>query len=232
MIGRVTRAVIPILLACALWSGATLPCAAGAWMRGEGEGFLSLGLRAYEEGGTGPQLLEQSFFFEYGLWPRVTIGAQGNYTSGKKGDGALFLRLPVRNDDRPAKIAAEIGLGVESTDGITFDPFFRTGVSWGRGITLAGRGGWVNVDTAVQWASDEAPPLFKLDATLGLTLSDRFQVMGQGFFEADENGDSLTIAPSVIYSPKRWRMKFVVGLEHRTGREENTGVKFGIWREF
>lgn len=221
-----------ILLAVALWLGAALPCAAGAWMRGEGEGFLSLGFRFYEERDTGTQGVEQNFFFEYGLWPRLTVGASANYTSGVKGEGQVFLRLPIRNDDRPAKLAAELGIGAESTDGITFDPFLKAGLSWGRGLTIAGRSGWVNVDGAVQWASDDTPALFKLDTTLGITLSDRFRLMGQGFFEADEFGESLTVVPSVIYSPNWGQMKFVVGLEHKTGRDESTGIKFGLWRDF
>lgn len=224
--------MIRILLAIALWMGAVQPSSAGAWLRGEGEGFLSLGLRVYKDSATGTHQLEQNVFLEYGLRPRLTIGAQTNFTAGKKGDGLLFLRFPIRGDDRPSKISAEFSLGAESTDGITFDPFVKTGLSWGRGVTLGGRDGWVNLDGAVQWASGDAPALYKLDATLGLTLSDRFQVMGQGFFEADEYGDSLTVVPSVIYTPARGGMRFVVGLEHRTGREESTGVKFGLWQEF
>ena len=224
--------MIRILLAIALWLGAALPCTAGAWMRTEGDGFLSLGFRAYEDAATGTQSVEQSFYFEYGFRPRLTLGVSASYTSGEKGEGLVFLRFPLRNDDRAAKISAEFGIGAESMDAVNFDPFLKGGVSWGRGLTLAGRGGWVNVDSAVQWRTDDTPPLFKLDATLGLTLSDRFQVMGQGFFEADENGESLTVVPSVIYTPKRGNMKFVVGLEHKSGRDESTGLKFGLWREF
>ena len=221
-----------ILLAIALWFGAALPSHAGAWMRGEGEGFLSFGVRLFEESATSAQNTEQNLYFEYGLRPTLTLGVSANYTSGEKGEGVLFLRLPLRNDDRPAKVAAEVGIGARSTDGVTFDPIIKTGLSWGRGLAFGDRGGWVNVDTAVQWASDDTPTLFKVDATLGLTLSDRFQVMGQGFFEADEFGESLTVLPSVIYTPKRGQMRFVVGLEHKTGRDESTGLRFGLWREF
>ena len=224
--------MLRFLLALTIWFGAALSCAAGAWMRAEGEGFLSLGFRAFEDAATAKQRLEQNVFFEYGLRPRLTLGAQVNYNAEQKGEGSIFLRLPLRNDDRPGKLAAEIAIGAESTDGITFDPYLKTGVSWGRGVILGGRDGWINLDGAVQWSSADAPPLFKLDATLGLTLSDRFQVIGQGLFEADENGESLTMVPSVIYTPKRGKTRFVVGLEHKTGRDDSTGVRFGLWREF
>jgi hypothetical protein len=224
--------MIRILLAIALSFSAAVPATAGAWMRGEGEGFLSFGVRVFETAETGARKTEQNLFVEYGLWRRLTVGASANYTQGEKGEGVLFLRVPLRDDDRPAKLAVELGAGAQSTDGATFDPIIKTGVSWGRGLTIAGRNGWVNVDTAIQFSPNDTPTLFKLDATVGITLSDRFQVMGQGFFETDEYGDSLSIVPSVIYRPKRGEMKYVVGLERKTGREESTGIRFGVWREF
>lgn len=224
--------MIRSLLAITLWFAAALSCSAGAWMREKGEGFLSFGTLAFEERATGAQRFEQGIYLEYGLSPRVTLGASGNYTSGEKGEGLVFLRLPIRNDDRPAKVAIELGIGTESADGATFDPFLKSGLSWGRGMTIGRRSGWLNVDTAIQWSTNGAEPLFKLDATLGLTLSDRFQAMGQAFLEADANGEGLTVVPSLIYTPKRGRTKYVLGLEHKTGRDEHTGLKFGLWREF
>lgn len=224
--------MIRIMLAVALALGTAQPAVAGAWMREEGEGFLSFGLNAFEERESARQRLEQSIYIEYGLRPRLTLGASASYVTGKKGEGLMFLRLPILDSDRASKIAAEIGLGAESTDGITVDPYLKTGLSWGLGIQLAGRSGWANVDGAVQWSDGDAPTLYKLDATFGLSLSDRFRVMGQAFLEADENGDSLTILPSVIYSPRRWPVEIVVGIEHKTGRDERSGIRFGLWREF
>ncbi len=224
--------MIRVLLALVLWFSAATSCAAGAWMRGEGEGFLSLRVNPYEDAESDTPSWEQNLYIEYGLRPKLTIGAQVNYTAGEKGDGLLFVRLPLRDDDRPSKLAVEVGLGAESFDGISFDPFVKTGLSWGRGFSMGERNGWINVDGAVQIATEDKPELYKLDATVGLTLSDRFQVMGQSFLEGDENGESLNLVPSIIYRPKRGNMRIVVGLEHKTGRYERTGLRFGLWREF
>ncbi len=216
-----------------LWSVQTAE--AGAWLREEKEGFFALDIRLNEDSSaTGNVRTEQGFYAEYGLRPNLTIGATGTYVPNESGEAQVFLRFPLNNKDQVSKLSAEFAIGAKTLDTVNFDPFLRTTLSWGRGLQMFGKTGWVNVDGSVQWAvgGNDSPHLFKLDATLGLNLTERVQIMGQTFFEADRFGDSLTIGPSVIYTFKSGKQSLVVGFEHRSGRQPRDVLRAGLWYRF
>lgn len=214
-----------------IWLGLALPAHAGAWLREEGAGFLSFGVTFFELDDTGERFEEQSLFAEYGLSETLTIGLSGSLIDGMGGEGQVFLRLPIQTRDGPSQVAAEFGLGATS-DGIIVDPYVKTGLSWGRGIQVQDRNGWINIDGNAFIGIDGSDNRMKIDTTVGLTLNDRFQIIGQSFVELTEGEDSHTILPSLVLKPAQGRTSYVVGYEHRTGARASKGVKFGLWRDF
>ncbi|WP_299143196.1 hypothetical protein [uncultured Tateyamaria sp.] len=202
------------------------PSDAGAWMRTQGEAFLSYSA-VYEETGR----LDGSVYFEYGFRPRLTLGAKVDIdmTDGRTGDGTAFLfaRKPIGPTDRPGKLAFEIGLG--STFGDSSDALLRTGLSYGRGIKLWDKYGWVAIDGAVEWDLSGGPETSKLDTTAGLALNDRFKVMMQVFVSHTGSTTSTTLAPSVIWQPKEKTRSYQLGVEAEDGV---LAVKLGVWRTF
>ncbi|WP_299649588.1 hypothetical protein [uncultured Tateyamaria sp.] len=216
--------ILPLLLTALLAGTGAM---AGAWLQEHRKGFLSYS-SVYEESGR----LDGSLFIEYGLRPKLTLGAKVDVdmTSGRLGNGTafVFLRKPIPTGEREYKLAYEIGVG--STFGIAMDPLLRTGLSYGKGIKVWEKYGWLAVDGAVEWAIDDGPNTLKIDSTFGLTLNDRFKVMMQVFVSSADGDVSTTLAPSLIWQPKKPKApSIVVGIE---GEEGVLALKFGMWQSF
>ncbi|WP_299555460.1 hypothetical protein [uncultured Tateyamaria sp.] len=215
------RLVLTLLL-LALAPGAQ----GGAWLQEHKKGFLSYS-GVYEETGR----LDGTLYAEYGFRPKLTLGVKVDVdmTQGRLGEGTafVFMRKPIPTGEREYKLAYDIGIG--STFGLVMEPLLRTGLSYGRGIKLWDRHGWMAVDGAVEWAIDQGPDTLKLDSTLGLALNDRFKVMMQVFVTSADGDASATLAPSVIWQPKPDGASFVLGLE---GEDGILALKLGMWRSF
>lgn len=202
------------------------PALGGAWMREPGTGFLAFG-PVYEETGR----LDGSFYLEYGLRPKLTLGAKidADMTQQQIGNGTgfIFARRPIDMGDRQFKLAYEVGIG--STFGHNKGFLVLTGVSFGRGITIASRNGWLAIDSAVEWSLGDTSHVAKLDTTLGLTFTDKFKVMMQVFHSQTEEASATTLAPSVIWQPRPELASYQLGIEAESGV---LAIKFGIWRSF
>ncbi len=202
------------------------PAAGGAWMREEGTGFLAFA-PVYEETGR----LDGSLYVEYGLRPKLTLGVKtdADMTQQQIGDGRgfIFLRRPIEFGDRPYKLAYELGVG--STFGHNTDLLILTGLSYGRGIKIGPKYGWLAVDSAVEWSLGESSDTAKLDTTLGLALTDKFKVMMQVFHSQTLKASATTLAPSIIWQPRPEMASYQFGLEAESGV---LAIKFGVWRSF
>ena len=206
-----------------------MPAHAGAWLRDEGTTFLSFGTTVDEL-----YRVNGSIYVEYGLRPGLTLGFKADMemdmTTGRPGDGTafVFLRMPIPTGERAYKLAYEVGLG--STFGSDSIPVVRVGLSFGRGFSVRGKSGWVAFDTAVEWEKESKAKTLKADGTVGLTLSDRFQIMMQVFLSDSEIGHSTTYAPSVIWRPQPdGSTRYQLGIESEDGL---VALKLGLWREF
>lgn len=203
------------------------PVHAGAWMRDEGTGFLSFSGTIDEDGhSTG------AIYGEFGLNPKLTLGFKIDTSMPlgqlAGGNAEVFVRKPLSTDKRDFKLAYEIGLGV--TQDIETHALVRVGLSYGKGITLRNRSGWVTLDGAVEWTAQDSQTKFKVDSTVGLALDDRFKVMMQVFYSATDEEQSTTLAPSVIWTPKAGgRNSYQLGFEAEDG---SMAVKIGLWRSF
>lgn len=199
---------------------------AGAWLRAEGTGFLAYSTTFEEDGA-----LNGSFYGEYGVRPKLTLGLKADIdmTVGRAGNGSAFVfaRKPIQTQDRPFRLAYEVGIG--STFGQSSDMLLLTGLSYGRGIKIAGKHGWFALDGSVEWSLGDGTDTGKLDTTVGLTLNDRFKVMVQVFHSLTDTASTTTLAPSVIWQRKPDRPSYQIGLEAEEGA---VALKLGIWQTF
>lgn len=202
---------------------------AGAWLREQGTGFT-----ATSTGVTDRLDAQNSFYLEYGLTAKTTVGLDIDMKlSGQRqsGSGHVFARraLPLGGT---GVWAYQIGLGAAFQD-VAVTPLAKLGVSYGRGIKLGKHNGWLAVDSAAQWDFGTSVHSLKIDTTAGLTLNNRSKAMVQLFWTADSLGaSSATLSPSYVYTPERGRFSYVVGVEAIQGRSERYGIKLGLWSDF
>jgi hypothetical protein len=204
---------------------------AGAWPRAEGTAFLSVGAGQLspETGGTQS---EATLYAEWGLSRDYTLGFSGSANMDSRSEGHVFLRFPPYRWDGGALAALELGYGAKSTDGTAFSQFVKISGSWSKGITLWDRSGWLSVDLSFFKDTDASDDRVKLDTTLGLSVSERFSVIGQVFAEQTQFGESLTLVPSLVYNTQGGRVRYQIGYEHKSGEDAQTALRLNIWTEF
>ncbi|MEP4196955.1 MAG: hypothetical protein ABJL99_15115 [Aliishimia sp.] len=219
------------LLVGYLFVVSTSPCFAGAWPREKGTAFVATDFVVSEQS-DGEHQSEQALYLEYGATEKLTLGLSVSYNPSSSAEGHVFLRFPLANKERPSVTALEFGLGAKSVDAVTYDTFLKTGLSWGRGVELYDKNGWINVDNVLLWDVDAGNHRLKVDATLGLNLTERIKVLGQSFIEVSQTSESLTLMPSVVVGFKSGKTNLMVGLETKFGDGARKAVKFGLWNEF
>lgn len=217
---------LPLLLAVLCLP---LPASAGAWMREVGTTFLSFSTTIDEA-----RQIGGSMYVAHGFRPKLTLGAKidVDMLDGFVGDstGFVFARKPISTGEGPHKLAYEIGIGGTLDPDNLPVPLLRAGLSYGRGFTLWDKVGWVALDGAAEREVSNSITTYKLDSTIGLTLTARFQVMMQVFLSKTENEVSTTFAPSVMWRPKKdGPTRYHFGLEKEDGI---LAVRLGLWRTF
>lgn len=200
-------------------------------MRGQSERFLSFGTKVTRSESTGSFSNEQSLFFEYGLRPRLTLGLRGLRNDDDAKELEAFARFPLGRTDRRSQFALQFGLG-NAMDGSRSETFVTGNLNWGRGLEIRASRAWAGVDTQLRVPLTGSEATLKVDGTFGVTLSNRWQVMAQGFIEASETISSFTLAPSVMLRSRSKKTRLVVGLEQRFGDFAGTSARISIWRNF
>lgn len=203
---------------------------AGAWLREQGTSFTSVSFSA-----TYFRDISNSTYLEIGVRENLTLGADIGYSTDRfgqqSGDATLFFRRRIGTSTGPNKWAYEIGAGATWAGDLIL-PHFKTGLSWGRGIQLKERHGWMSVDATVIWDLGNGQHQSKLDTTVGLNFSDTATGMVQ-LFLGNLSGETYgTLAPSLILKPKKRNFRIQFGFEAPLDSVENTSVKLGLWREF
>ncbi len=216
---------ILVLCLCLVWAVSAVR--AGPWLREEGAGFLSLSGELHDAG-----RLEGGVYLEYGLRPKLTFGAKVDMRTvagiPSDGEAQVFLRWPLGARDGPWLMAYDLGLGARrSIEGT--DPFARLGFSIGRGLGWGAGGGWLVFDSTVELPFDGPDTLLKFDATLGRNLNDRWKVMVQTFVAISPTDETLTLAPSVIWSPGGSKTSIQLGFE---AEGSDISARLGVWRTF
>lgn len=211
----------------------------GAWPRGEGNAFISVS--SLFSTGTSSLVTPQedlrffgSVFAEYGLSPDWTLGLDASFGSGfdeEEVAGLVFARRTLARLEGGHVIAAELGLGwlEESDAGGTAR--LRPGLSWGRGFESVWGGGWMAIDTSVEWRVNDDDLVYKADVTLGIRPAEGWLVFGQlqsAYFPGTE---IVKFAPNVAYEV--WPGSHLqLGLSIGLAGDEAVGVKLAQWFEF
>lgn len=215
---------LPLLIAALILAS---PVHGGAWMRAEGDTFLSFSTSMDETGE-----INGGIYLEHGLRPKLTLGLKVDMdmTAGQMGDGSaiVFMRKPINTGQRAFKLAYEVGLG--STIGDDSSGLGRVALNYGRGVSFGDKAGWITMDTAIEWVSGTGDMTLKLDGTVGMTLNPRFKVMMQVFHTQSDAANTTTFAPSLVWQPKsKQATSYQLGLEADDGI---IALKLGMWKEF
>lgn len=197
-----------------------LDAEAGPWLRAEGAGFASVSSKLDQDLGS-----DHSLYAEYGLRSNLTLGAklEAKLRLNRLSDpqALIFLRQPLGPRNGKVLYAYDIGAGLREGA-----PFGRLGLSLGRGLNWGTFSGWAVLDTSVDIGAD---PVFKADATLGLSLDASWKVMLQAFLNHEARQTELTLAPSVIWQPKGKGPSYQLSVEFK---ERQTALRLGLWTEF
>lgn len=220
----------PVILALILALAGASTAQAGAWLRTKGDVFTSTSVST-----NASRELSTSFYAEYGLSDRFTLGVDISYgvdrTAFQEGSGIAFIRFPLGPTDGTHRFAGHVGVGARYLAGF-YLPAAEVGASWGRGIQWREKYGWVNVDTSFNTAQSPTEDRIKLDGTVGLGLTDRSKVMLQ-VFNTFEGGETYSkLAPSFLFAPGGGKTTIQFSAEIPLAGGGETALKLGVWREF
>lgn len=208
------------------------PAHAGAWLREKGSSFTSFSLSTSWFHDT-----RSSSYLEFGITQTSTVGIDLGLSRNQKGKklayGTVFLRRALGANNGPNTWAYEVGLGATyGGAGTEALPHIKTGLSFGRGINVKGRGGWIAADAAVLWGLQEDNHVAKLDTTLGLNFNDTLSGILQ-LNLAHQEGDTFSyFEPSFVIKPGKGGLKLQIGLITPLDETNNTSLKLGLWHEF
>ncbi|WP_281967540.1 hypothetical protein [Roseovarius nanhaiticus] len=212
--------LVPAILAAGWWLALPSPAWAGPWLRTPGEGFLSWSVKIQDDANSKGY---STLYAEYGMNPDLTVGLDLGSDDGGKAKALAFVVMPLSRG--PLHITFELGAGTSDDS-----PAFRPGISVGRGITLAGLGGWWSIDTRA--AILEGSTDLSIDATLGLRPWDGTMLIAQ----LQQGGaltepDTLRLTGSVVWETQPGH-HIEVGLASGLKNGEDFGIQLGIWRSF
>lgn len=242
---RCRPATIPVALV--LWAFVIVTQGmAGPWARAAGEGFLAFSVTSdtpMTALATGAIVLDNygGLYGEYGLGWRLTLGAQTG-RSGTAEDAGVFLRYTLTAPDSPWQLAVDGGAGLRRETGGPERQLARIGLSVGRafGGVESGRwwlpvshdGGWITLDGIAMMDTRTAEVIWQAEGTIGLSLTDRLQVMVQTKVEDWPGGDMLyTVAPGAAWSLTD-RTTAQIGARLGFGQSQTVGLAFGLWHSF
>lgn len=200
-----------------LWG---IPAGAGAWLRAEGDGFLSWATKVQD--GEAAKTYS-TIYAEYGANPDLTLGL--DMGSDETGDhkALAFVLMPLSREG--VHVAFELAAGT-----LGEGPALRPGLSVGKGLTLGDFSGWWSVDTQASITPGDVA--LAVDATLGVTLWEETQLIGQ----MQQGGplidpDFIRLSGSLVWPIAPGR-KMEVGLSTGLKDAEDFGVKLGLWHSF
>lgn len=208
---------------------AAVPAQAGAWLREKGSSFTAISFSAnyFRD-------IENNAYLEFGLRDDLTLGADVSMSTDRTGlqagHGTIFMRKALWFSNDKNKWAYELGIGA-TWKGEDVLPHIKTGLSWGRGIQIRDKYGWMSVDASVRWDIGGGA-VTKLDGTVGLNFTDVTSGMMQIFVSHTDGETSGTFAPSILIKPRKGKFRFQVGLESPLNRFDDTSIKLGLWRDF
>lgn len=218
-----------IIVACLFCTFFVQPALAGAWLREKGKGFTSISTTIHAVSPV--PSFATSIYADYGLFERLSVGLDLYIPSDSGGHVLLFARLPLPIHYMQLKYAVELGLGAHLQGGNWY-PMYRASLSMGKGFSTRYGNGWMAADTTVEYRTGGGAPIFKVDATIGLSAFARFNPMLQLETAIGETLPlQVALASSVMISTKG-KSTWVIGVQHRFTGIQQTSLKLSIWRRF
>ena len=232
---RIARSFLAGLLMASWACGAQ----AGAWMRGEGEGFalayttLRQSQATAADAATLPSW-DAKLYLEYGVRSWLTLGVDAFETGGSYGQVLGFARLPISRPDARLKLAGEVALGqYHDAEGV-WRGMSKLTLSAGHGVNFDWTGqGWWALDAAVENRPTQNDPLYKLDATLGAAPWQRLRPVIK-IETAYLPGDPFIwgVTPGVLISGRNG-LTWAVGVDYRSvAGLQAGGLRFETWWAF
>lgn len=201
---------------------------AGAWLKEKGTGFASVGLVTVQTP-NGPQS-EGRTYLEFGASETQTLGLSAFVRPDGTGEILAFSRHPLMSPWKDSKFAVELGVGATLRDR-TWHPLAKIGLSYGRGFENQWGYGWLAIDTALEHRGGPAPPLAKLDLTLGQSTGMAVRPILQIETVASADAFDWTIAPGAMWDRPNG-ITFVAQVEKRSNRQAPYGIRLSLWRKF
>lgn len=218
------RSLLCLVLICT--AGAL---SAGAWQREPGSGFAAATVRlGWPQNlnhwtSYAPTSQYNTLYLEYGLTPRLTLGADLGHAVSGRSKSIVFLQFPLRTASHGPKIAAQLGVGVVAQERV-----IRPGLSmgWGR------PNGWVSVDSAVEIGLESGSTDWKVDMTWGRNMARGHKIMLQvQTGETAIDPPFIRIAPAIV-RPLGKRLKIETGAAIGLYGDTSMGLTMGLWADF
>ncbi len=196
---------------------------AGPWPREVGKTFLSLSWERDLMRDTGYAAL----YAEYGLTKRFTLGLDVGADPDGLSKAIAFARMPFARSPGGMRLALEIGTGVTDDR-----PVIRPALSFGRGLSMAERSGWLTLDIRATVFQDTFDAAWDSDLTLGLKATARGKAIVQLQTGQPAAGDAYIKLGSswVIEGQPGRHIEFgvVTGLKN----SDALAAKIALWHEF
>ncbi|MGR3375206.1 hypothetical protein [Salipiger abyssi] len=205
------------------------PLQAGAWPREQGRAFVSTSVRLFWPQDIASWTSRQptgqyyTFYGEYGLTNRLTLGADLGRSVSGQGKSVLFLRVPLHMRNARLKIATELGLGV-----IDGQSVLRPGLSVGLGL----RNGWLSAEGLAEISPRKSAADFKLDLTWGWNLGRDRKLMLQMQTGQPYGKEAFARFASSIVLPLTTAFSAEIGGSWDLAGADTFGVLLGVWSEF
>lgn len=221
------RQAIFAILCIQLTAGTAL---AGPWAREKGQVFVattgtySYGLDTELSSGDG------GIYAEYGLTHRLTLGFAAMDNLYDYTHAYVFLRRTLSSPNRRLKLAASIGVGA-SRRADEWAEMARIGFSVGQPTTWW-KPGWWSVRAAIEDHALWDEPIYKLDATFGVNLTDRLKtIVDLETSHRPGDTDTHTLRTSLAWDTGRGT-HLLFGIEAKDSVERAIGLRAGWWRQF
>ncbi len=219
--------LLPLALA------ATQPAAAGPWLRGEGDVFLSFGATILPpEAGGGSPRPDPALYAEWGATERLTLVFSAFSGDGGRDVQAEILAviappLPVPAGDA-LSVAGGVALRRVEARGPDTEPLILAAIAWGRGLER----GWLSAEARITVSGEDGGAEGKIDLTWGRHFGDRWSGYLQVTAGTGYSGDPYAkVAPTAILRLSE-RARVTAGIVQELTGDAETAVSLGTWIEF
>ena len=108
----------------------------------------------------------------------------------------------------------------------------RPGLSWGKGFESRWGGGWMGIESSLEWRAPTGEMAFKTDLTAGLKPTDRWMgILQVQYGNYPDSDPVLRLVPSVVRKFGS-RTHLQLGIMAPLVGDDTPGIKFATWITF